>query len=200
MKKNAKIQSVKKAEVKFVNGYEAISKTDKKAKDEKNDCVVRAVMNACGSSYDDAHKFVEETFDREPGKGTQLTAPGLIKLATAKGSNFFNGKKISFVGQHPDTVGVLGGCSEAEAAEKSNGKNVKVLLNMKYPKGGGRFAGFTVGKFLKQNPKGTFLLIVPGHALTIKDGALIDNENHNDELFKTQGRDQRKAEFIFEVK
>ena len=71
---------------------------------------------------------------------------------------------------------------------------------MKYPKGGGRFAGFTVGKFLKQNPKGTFLLVVPGHALTLKDGALIDNENHNDELFKTQGRDQRKAEFIFEIK
>jgi hypothetical protein len=200
MKKNAKTAEVKKAEVKFVNGYEAISKTDKKAKDEKNDCVVRAVMNACGSSYDDAHKFVEETFDREPGKGTQLAAPGLIKLATAKGSSFFNGKKINFVGQHPDTVGILGGATEAQAAEASNGKDKKILLNMKYPKGGGRFAGFTVGKFLKQNPKGTFLLVVPGHALTLKDGALIDNENHNDELFKTQGRDQRKAEFIFEIK
>lgn len=198
--KNVKKAAVKKAEVKFVNGYEGIGETDKKAKGEKNDCVVRAVMNATGSSYDEAHKFVEETFDREPGKGTQFTAPGLIKFATAKGSNFFNGTKISFVGQHPDTVGILGGATEEEAAAESNGKDKKILLNMKYPKGGGRFAGFTVGKFLKQNPKGTFLLIVPGHALTLKDGALIDNENHNDELFKTQGRDQRKAEFIFEIK
>lgn len=198
--KNVKKAAVKKAEIKFVNGYAGIGKTDKKAKGEKNDCVVRAVMNATGSSYDEAHKFVEETFDREPGKGTQLTAPGLIKLATARGSKFFNGTKISFLGQHPDTVGILGGATEDQAAEASNGKDKKILLNMKYPKGGGRFAGFTVGKFLQQTPKGTFLIVVPGHALTLKDGALIDNENHNDELFKTQGRDQRKAEFIFEIK
>ena len=33
----------------------------------------------------------------------------------------------------------------------------------------------TVGTFVKQNPKGTFFVIVKGHAFTIKDGVVIGN-------------------------
>ena len=75
-----------------------------------------------------------------------------------------------------------------------------VLLNLKYPKGGGTYSGFTVGKFLAQHPKGSFILIVKGHALAIRDGKISDNADQLDALFITKGRDQRKALAIYRVK
>jgi hypothetical protein len=33
----------------------------------------------------------------------------------------------------------------------------------------------TVGTFIKQNPKGTFFVLVRQHAFTIKDGVVIGN-------------------------
>ena len=33
----------------------------------------------------------------------------------------------------------------------------------------------TVGTFIKQNPEGTFFVLVSGHAFTIKDGVVIGN-------------------------
>ena len=33
----------------------------------------------------------------------------------------------------------------------------------------------TVGTFVKQNPKGTFFVLVRRHAFTIKDGVVIGN-------------------------
>ena len=35
----------------------------------------------------------------------------------------------------------------------------------------------TVGTFIKQNPTGTFFMLVSGHAFTIKDGVVIGNYN-----------------------
>jgi hypothetical protein len=55
----------------FENGYR-VSGSSEIAKTEKNDCVVRAIANACDVNYDQAHKYVKETFGREKGKGTQL--------------------------------------------------------------------------------------------------------------------------------
>ena len=53
----------------FKNGYQ-VSGSSEIAKTEKNDCVVRAVANACDVNYAQAHKYVSETFDRKKGKGT----------------------------------------------------------------------------------------------------------------------------------
>ena len=33
----------------------------------------------------------------------------------------------------------------------------------------------TVGTFVKQNPKGTYFILIRCHALTIKDGTIIGN-------------------------
>jgi hypothetical protein len=62
-----------------------------------------------------------------------------------------------------------------------------------------RLAGFTVGKFLAQNPKGSFLIIVSKHALAIRDGKVYDNINEMDKLFLSSGRDQRKCQAIFQI-
>lgn len=170
----------------FKNGYEvAKAEVATKAKGENNDCAVRAVANAFGVEYDVAHEFVEKQFNREKGKGTKGFIPGLKALA---GTEIFPGKTVELVGlgtKQPLTP---------EQAQKQN-----VYLNEKYPKGGGTFASFTVGKFLKQHPKGSFILVVPKHALCVQDGVMIDNANHNDALFQQKGRDQRLTEAIFRV-
>ena len=53
----------------FKSGY-AVSGSSEIASTEKNDCVVRAIANACDENYDQAHKYVADTFDRKKGKGT----------------------------------------------------------------------------------------------------------------------------------
>ena len=55
--------------IKFQNGYEAITKKDNKANGEKNDCVVRALMNASDISYNEAHGIAENVFGRQRLKG-----------------------------------------------------------------------------------------------------------------------------------
>ena len=55
----------------FKSGYE-VSGSNATAKKETNDCVVRAIANACDVNYNQAHKYVADKFDRKKGKGTQM--------------------------------------------------------------------------------------------------------------------------------
>lgn len=191
----------KKQKLNFVNATDAIAKTDKKAKGEKNDCVVRAFMNACDITYDEAHDFVGKEMGRQNGQGT--TGFNSNMLSFAKSGNpikAIGNRVVEFIGQSPQTVGILGGATEEEVAvANAENKSRKVIINLDYPKGGGRFAGFTVGKFLKANQKGTFIMTVPGHALTIKDGVLFDNADRGKAKFKSEGLDKRRVEFIFKL-
>jgi len=172
--------------MKFVVGSAAIQDTDKKAKGENNDCFVRAVMNACQVSYDEAHELVASRFGRESGKGTK---GAIMKLTTME----LNGEKLA--GREIQCLGHF----SATPMTPAKAKEKNILLNLKYPKGGGTFSGFTVGKFLAQHPKGSFILIVAKHALAIRDGKIYDNADQLDALFLTKGRDQRKALAIFRV-
>ena len=66
----------------FKNGYQ-VSGSSEIAKQEKNDCVVRAIANACDVNYDQAHKYVTDTFNRKKGKGTKafnLVMDGVKKM------------------------------------------------------------------------------------------------------------------------
>ena len=173
--------------LKFIAGDAAITAADTKAAKENNDCVVRAFMNAAKVSYDVAHEFVETTFNRKAGKGTFCTESILNRLALAKTPVL--GKKVVSLGRFGTRP-----MTPAEALEE------KVLLNTEYPKGGGTFASFTVGKFLDQNPKGSFFIIVANHALAIRDGKIFDNANYRDNLFIQKGRDQRRCQAVFQLK
>lgn len=172
--------------MKFVCGKAAITDADVKAKGESNDCVVRAVMNSFEVSYDTAHEFVASKFGRKPGRGTFGTTFEFTKMANGE---TVLGKKIVSMGRFSEQP-----MTPAEA------KAAGVLLNTKYPKGGGCFAGFTVGKFLAQHPKGSFLIVVAKHALAIRNGKVYDNINEMDKLFIKSGRDQRKCKAIFQIK
>ena len=178
----------------FKNGYDAITANDSRATGETNDCVVRAFMNAFDVPYNGAHRFVSKHFGRERRKGTHDTAGKLMKMTTKLLPNL-NGKEVIHLGSHP-----------------SKGRTgTKQLLNTQYPiykktivdgelikeK---TYAGYTVGKFIQQHQKGTFLLLVSKHALTVKDGVMLDNADHNDSLLINQRRDQRRCKEIFQVK
>ena len=54
----------------FKSGYE-VSKNSEIANKEKNDCFVRACANAFDITYNTAHNWVSEVFDRKKGKGTK---------------------------------------------------------------------------------------------------------------------------------
>ena len=67
----------------FKNGYD-VTMGSSLAINEKNDCAVRAFANAFQITYDTAHKFAEEVFNRKPKKGTKSVFPILSKLGFAQ--------------------------------------------------------------------------------------------------------------------
>ena len=146
----------------FENGY-AVSGSSEVAKGEKNDCVVRAIANACDVNYDQAHKYVAETFDRKKGKGTQLFNT-LLKT----------NKEMVF-----DEVGQL------DLFTQGIKRNVKHIGDM--PKMGGQLinpkykhkkVAYTVKEFAQRFNKGNYILEVAKHALAVKDGVVVDNGNY----------------------
>ena len=125
------------------------------ARGETNDCVVRAFASSFGVSYDYAHKYVADEFGRKPRKGTYGTIKTLVKMSDSLIK--VNDKKICPLGvRHNDHL------------LKSLMYDVKV-------KGVTKKRNMTVGTFVKQNPKGTFFILVRQHAFTIKDGVVIGN-------------------------
>lgn len=179
------------SKVKFVSGYAAVTKGDHSlSKGETNDCVVRAIMNATECSYNEAHRFTAKRFGRKEKSGT--TAFSNTMCAISKGAENFLGRQLKFLGRHPEMVGVSK--AKPEAAESLN-----ILINPKYPKGGGFFAGYTVGKFYQQHQTGTYIIQVLGHALCIRDGVMYDNTSEYDRLMQTTGRDQRKVHYVWQV-
>jgi len=132
------------------------SKTDcELAKAEKNDCVVRSLASATGVSYRTAHKFCKDVFGREDRKGTSnlgLTT-GLLKAekdGLKIGNKNFSIKKLGKV----DTKNLY----------KVHGESI--------------WRKKTLKSFMQSHPKGTYLVMVAKHALTVKDGELLDWENN----------------------
>jgi hypothetical protein len=125
------------------------------AKGETNDCVVRAFASSFGVSYDYAHRYVADEFGRKPRKGTYGTIKTLVEMSDSLIK--VNGKKICPLGVR---------------------HNVHLLKSLMYDvtvKGVTKKRNMTVGTFVKQNPKGTFFVLVRQHAFTIKDGVVIGN-------------------------
>lgn len=122
-----------------------------KARNEKDDCFVRAVASASGSSYDAAHGFVKETFKRQDGQGTQFVDSTMLNLEGKLQE--FGQVKVKF-----------------EKLPKNKIKNTYKLYGELVDR------QKTVKSFIKSNPIGTFIVLVSKHAFTIKDGVLIDNQ------------------------
>ena len=164
----------------FKSGYE-VSKNNVLAGKENNDCFVRACANAFDISYNTAHNWVGEVFDRKKGKGTKGVRP---KMKT------INSVMFPVEGQ-------------LDLFSKNNDKKFKIKHIGDMPKLGGKLknrkythkaVAYTVKEFIQKFKKGTYLLLVNKHALTVKNGVMIDN---NDMQF---GGYRRVVETAFQVK
>ena len=128
-------------------------KTSKVANKETNDCVVKAVAASTGVTYDTAHTFVKETFNREDRKGvlgkelvenmSKLSEVGVAKIGT---------KDVSF-----------------EVMPK------QAITNMYKLYGELIHRQKTVKSFMESYPKGSYIVTVAKHAFAVVDGVMIDN-------------------------
>ena len=143
----------------FKNGYD-VTIGSSLAVNEKNDCAVRAFANAFNISYDVAHKFAEDKFARKAKKGVKNMFRTLNDLGFATFDLFSNTlfPETRTYGIHP-------------LKRSKTGK----VVNTKYTH---KEVNHTVKTFCTQYNKGTYIVIVAKHALTIKDGIVIDNPNY----------------------
>tara|TARA_X000001316_G_scaffold12008_1_gene5255 strand:+ start:63 stop:578 length:516 start_codon:yes stop_codon:yes gene_type:complete len=146
----------------FSDGYK-VSSGSNVAKQEKNDCVVRAFANGFDIDYDQAHEFVKAKFNRQNRKGTNNTFSTMKSLQN-KDLEFerngqldlFNGckvtKRIKYLGSEPKKGGNL----------KNNDYTHKQVA-------------YTVKTFIDKFKHGTYFVLVNKHALIVKNGQLLDN-------------------------
>ena len=146
----------------FKSGY-TVSGSSEIAKSETNDCVVRAIANACDVNYSQAHKYVKDTFDRKNGKGTKMmmsTLDGITNMVF-------------------DEVGQLNLFADGITRKiKAIGKGPKQGGDMINPKYKHKPVAYTVKAFAQKFNKGSYLLAVNKHALAIRDGVIVDNGNY----------------------
>ena len=143
----------------FKNGYD-VTLGSSLAKNEKNDCSVRALANAFNVTYDVAHLFAATKLERKARKGLKGMYSALNALGEVTFELFSNTlfPETKTYGIHP-------------LARSKSGK----LVNTDYTH---KEVNHTVKTFCAKYNKGTFIVIVAKHALTIKDGIVIDNPNY----------------------
>ena len=149
----------------FKNGYD-VTLGSSLALNEKNDCAVRAFANAFNISYDVAHAFTADKFKRKAKKGTRNMFKTLAELGFATFDLFSNTlfPETRTFSIHPLT-------------RSKTGKVVNHAYKHKE-------VSHTVKTFCAEFNKGTFIVIVAKHALTIKDGIVIDNPNYKFEGYR----------------
>lgn len=129
-----------------------------KAKLERNDCVVRAISVLFNQKYDTAHEFVKQIFKRQDKKAAKGVVLRMRELTEAFGRDT---KELGI--KHPTD-------------EKRASINGREMIWPWKDKGVTKYAQYTVGKFLKDYPKGDYLIFIANHAFAIKDGVVFGNE------------------------
>ena len=149
----------------FKNGYD-VTIGSSLALNEKNDCTVRAFANAFNISYDVAHEFTADKFKRKAKKGTRNMFKTLAELGFATFDLFSNTlfPETKTYSIHP-------------LARNKDGK----VVNKDYTH---KVVNHTVKTFCNKFNKGTYIVIVNKHALTVKDGIVIDNPNYKFEGYR----------------
>mgnify|MGYP003109738496 CR=1 FL=1 len=135
--------------MKYIKSTDVIN-SSAKAKSETNDCSVRAFATALDVSYDSAHEYVKNNFDRENKKGVHKMMTKGFKLSG----------KVQKVEDVEFKIDLLPS-SKITNEYKLHGE---VISRKK-----------TVKSFIKDFSKGIYLVLVSGHVFTVKDGIMIDN-------------------------
>ena len=144
----------------FKNGYD-VTIGSSLALNEKNDCAVRAFANAFNITYDNAHTFAAEKFARKAKQGVR----GMFVTLSKLGFTTFNLFEDSLF---PET--------RTFSIHPIARNNERIgIVNTDYTH---KVVNHTVKTFCTKFNKGTFIVTVSKHALTIKDGIVIDNPNY----------------------
>ena len=138
----------------FKDGYD-VTLGSSLAKNEKNDCSVRALANAFNVTYDVAHLFAATKLERKAKKGLKSMFTKLDLLAEVTFELFSN-----------------------TLFPESKTYKLAGKLKPRNPDYTHKKVQFTVKTFCSKFNKGTFIVIVNKHALCIKDGIVIDNPNY----------------------
>lgn len=117
------------------------------ASGEKNDCTVYAIATAFEMDYDAAHQEVANRMNREEGTGVKRRN---MLEGLAEGTTI-NGKTVTRVIKSPTKT------------YKVYGNTIPRQLRL--------------SSFAKENQEGTYVILTRGHALTLKNGVLMDNKN-----------------------
>lgn len=149
----------------FKSGYE-VSGSSATARNEKNDCVVRAVANSFGVNYDQAHTFVADKFKRVKGNATYYTNAKMIKL-TADELEFKPQGQLDLFEDEVKRVNL----SHLGDEPKRGGK----LINRKYKH---KQVPYTVKTFAQEYNVGNYFVLVNKHALAVNNGIVVDNGNY----------------------
>ena len=149
----------------FKNGYDVTSGS-LIAKSEKNDCAVRAFANAFNVTYDVAHGFAADKFARKAKKGIKNMFQTLNELGFATFDLFSN---TLFPETRTYSIHPL--------PRNKDGK----VVNTDYTH---KVVNHTVKTFCSKFNKGTYIVLVAKHALTIKNGIVIDNPNYKFEGYR----------------
>jgi hypothetical protein len=139
------------------------------AKSEKKDCFVRALAAGFEIGYNDAHAIAKDRFKRKDKKGTrnEYIVSGMKEIEE---SGIAIGDVIA-------KVKVLKGLDI-----KNRYKLYGELIDRKK----------TVKSFIKDHPKGNYIVTVSKHAFALKDGRLIDNVGE-------EFRPTRKVDGAYEI-
>lgn len=130
---------------------------------ETNDCVVRALAAAAGVKYLDAHSYAETILARKFRKG--VSTHGLI-------STFYKSPRI--LGKRFSPIGKLTDSNKLSFAH-GMGIKLRVPKTTYTVKGKPVDRDMTVYTFLKSFTKGSYFILVKGHAMAVVDGVLVGN-------------------------
>jgi len=156
--------------VKHTRSSEVVSdyKSRQKELEETNDCTVTATASAFEVSYKQAHQFLKENYGRTHRKGI----PYAIKIDEQPDLEL-NGKKF-----HKVNIKSLLYPGSNRYIKEHNKQRVNCI---KMP----------ISKVQERFNKGTYLVLVKGHALAMKDGVIIDENGH---------MPRRKVMNLYEIK
>jgi hypothetical protein len=127
----------------------SLFKDSKIASSENNDCTVATLASSFDISYDKAHAIAADLFQRKPKRGVYGAVLHSAMVDLKEKENKINGKTVTKVFNTPTKD------------YKCNGRIVARKTRVR--------------SFIKDNPQGTFFITGRNHAMTVKDGVMIDN-------------------------
>jgi hypothetical protein len=151
-------------------------KDSKVAKSETNDCVVCAFAAITETTYDEAHKYVKDTFDRPNRQGTPRFDSTMIRLSSYP----LLGMRYERMTNHTETTYTKKRKVYNWDTRNYEASSSEVTVNSRFVPlittyGKTRLSRMTIGTFLKEYPKGRYLMHVRGHAFAIIDGVIVGN-------------------------